>query len=137
MTARPAAGAKAELLIVEDEADLVAIIRVRLKASGYDVRVAGTRAEGLAALAEKTPDVLILDILLPDGTGLDILESVRKNPALRNLPVIILSSFTSQDKVDAGYALGADCYLAKPYDPTKLVIAIDRLLSGQSARSLF
>ncbi|MEK8022451.1 MAG: response regulator transcription factor [Candidatus Hydrogenedentota bacterium] len=119
----------ADILVVEDEPDLARNIRILLRGYGYASRIATTLAEGLAELAAKQPDILILDIMLPDGNGLEILRKIRLDPAQSNLAVIVLSSLAQKKEIEAGFAVGANAYVPKPYDPEKLLSAIQLLLA--------
>ena len=115
----------ARLLLVEDDADLRASLAASLVARGYSVREAGTARDGLAAWAASRPDLLLLDLGLPDQDGLNVIVRVRRDATT---PILILSArHREADRVEA-LDLGADDYLTKPFGVTELVARIRALL---------
>ncbi len=113
------------ILMVEDEKDVLRINTRILQRRGYRVLAAASCAEAYALLGEHSPDLLILDIMLPDGSGFDICRNFRKSS---DNPVIFLSGKTSDaDKID-GLTQGADYYIPKPYEPEVLLAVVARLL---------
>ena len=115
----------ATILIVEDEPDVLEINSRMLKRRGYDVITAGSAEEGRRCLASVTPDMLILDIMLPDGSGYDICELFRRTS---DNPVVFLTGKTEiADKVE-GLGRGGDYYLTKPYGFDELIAVTERLL---------
>jgi two-component system KDP operon response regulator KdpE len=115
----------ARLLLVEDDADLRAYLTTSLVARDYSVREAGTASDGLAAWAASRPDLILLDLGLPDQDGLNVIVRVRREATT---PILILSArHQEQDRVEA-LDLGADDYLTKPFGVTELVARIRALL---------
>ncbi len=113
------------ILMVEDEKDVLRINARIMERRGYQVLTAATCAEAYAILASRTPDLLILDIMLPDGSGFDICDHFR---AGSDHPVIFLTGKNEvTDKID-GLGKGGDYYLTKPYDLDELLAVTDRLL---------
>jgi DNA-binding response OmpR family regulator len=106
------------ILVVDDEPAIVQIIRERLTREGFAVRAADSGASALAAIGENAPDLLILDLMLPDLDGFDVLRSLRQSG--HDLPVIVLTA--RDDDVDkiVGLELGADDYVIKPFNPREL-----------------
>jgi DNA-binding response OmpR family regulator len=107
------------VLVVEDDAATAAFLADNLTADGYRVAVASAAAEGLRAIAVRRPDVVLLDVVLEDGSGLALLDSVRAADGLasrldRDLPVIVLSGRGSEVERVRGLQRGADDYLVKP-----------------------
>jgi DNA-binding response OmpR family regulator len=105
--------ASGRVLVVEDEADLVATYERLLRRHGYRVVSAGSRAAGLAALKEEPPRLLIADLRLPDGDGLDVVRAARALPT--PTPVIVVSGFASNETRNAAIAAGASAVVAKPF----------------------
>ncbi|MBL8788155.1 MAG: response regulator transcription factor [Deltaproteobacteria bacterium] len=116
----------AKLLIVEDDATLGMTLRLALGAQGHEVQVAPTLARARAFLAAQAPDLILLDLGLPDGDGLDLVKDLRKAGVV--LPILALTARTTlADRVD-GLRHGADDYVTKPFDLPELSARIDALL---------
>jgi DNA-binding response OmpR family regulator len=97
--------------------------------AGYAVRVARKAAELLAELrTRQPPDIMLLDVMLPDGNGFDILAKIRSHRKLAMLPVVMLTAKTEKADIQRGLALGADAYVTKPYSKSVLVDAIRQVL---------
>jgi len=104
------------VLIVEDDPDQAALADLRVSMGGYDVRLARNCAELVQELRTRAaPDAVLLDVMLPDGNGFDVLASIRRHPKLALLPVVMLTMLAKPDEVGRGLALGADGYVTKPY----------------------
>jgi len=116
-----------DILYIEDEEDFQLLVRKILQRAGLEVRIAGTGAEGLAALREKRPDLLILDINLPDAQGYEICEQLRSDPAYEDLPILMLTVRRRPEEWLRGFSSGASDYIAKPINPPELV---ERVLAG-------
>jgi DNA-binding response OmpR family regulator len=108
-----------DLLLVEDERHLADTIAFNLEAEGYQVRVAPTIAAARAALQVRTPDLIILDAMLPDGDGFRLCTDLRA--AGDHTPVLMLTARSSRDDIVEGLSSGADDYLAKPFDLDELL----------------
>jgi DNA-binding response OmpR family regulator len=118
-----------DILLIEDEPDLARNISILLRGHGFASRIAGTLEAGVSALAARRPSLVILDVMLPDGSGLEILRRIRHDPELSSLPVIVLSSLARKREIEAGFAVGANAYIPKPYDPESLMQAIQMLIA--------
>ena len=121
--------AEISVLVVEDDPDQAAIADLRVSMAGYRVRL----AENLKALREefsagRLPDILLLDIRLPDGDGFEILAALRRHPKLALLPVVMLTVVTGTENVRRGIELGADGYITKPYSKKIVVETIRDVL---------
>ncbi|MEG1186188.1 MAG: response regulator transcription factor, partial [Eubacterium sp.] len=119
---------------IEDDENIRQLVKTALEAFGYEVSVFETATEGLAAISEKIPDVLLFDIMLPDMDGVTAVRQLRTNPLYQNLPIMMLTAKTDElDKVN-GLDAGADDYLTKPFGILELKARIQALLrrSGQS-----
>jgi len=113
------------ILLVEDNEQIMRGNERMLKRRGYDVAAALTLAEARQRLAERTPDAIILDIMLPDGSGLDFMRDLRRESAV---PILLLTGLTTPEDVVRGLSSGGDDYLAKPYDFGVLLARIEALL---------
>jgi two-component system, OmpR family, phosphate regulon response regulator OmpR len=128
----PAAAARPpmspRLLMIDDDARLAGMVVDYLGAAGFDVRWAASLAAGRAMLAQQPVDALVLDLMLPDGDGLDLCRELRAAPATRGLPVLVLSARGEPTDRIVGLELGADDYLAKPFEPRELLARVKALL---------
>ena len=117
------------VLIVEDDPDQAALAHLRVSMGGYNVRLARDCAEVVTEIrTREAPDIVLLDVMLPDGNGWDILASIRRHPRLAHLPVVMLSALSEQNEVRWGLALGADGYITKPYSKKVLTDTIGAVL---------
>ena len=112
-----AAGAKISVLAIEDDPHISAMVMHVLTKEGYEARKAANRAEVLAALRHlPSPDLVLLDVNLPDANGFEILERMKQHPVLKKIPVIMLTGNATRESVSRGLADGADGYITKPFD---------------------
>lgn len=122
-----------DVLVVEDTADIATLLSLRLAKSGYRPRVAATLAGAYAEFKKKIPEIVLLDLGLPDGNGQDFLISIRANPKTRELPVVILSAYASSDQIEESFIRGANSYISKPYAQKDLLSCIKMLLTEAQA----
>ena len=119
-----------DILVVDDIADCRNVLAAMLEGQGYTVRTADCGEAALASIASKRPDVVLLDIMMPGMSGLEVLERVRSTPVTASLPVILLTARSSDDDMVNGYQMGADYYIPKPCTVRQLVhglsIVVDR-----------
>jgi len=112
----PKTAAQCTVLVVEDDPDQAALADLRVSMAGYNVRIAHTRREMFTDLISRpAPDAVLLDIMLPDGDGFQMLAGMRRHPKFALIPVIMLTAKTEPDDIQRGLALGADAYITKPY----------------------
>jgi two-component system phosphate regulon response regulator PhoB len=109
------------VLIVEDEAPLVTMLRYNLEREGFAVDAAGDGEEALMRIAERRPDAVLLDWMLPLVSGLEVCRQIRRAPATRSLPVIMLTARGAEGDRIRGLDSGADDYVVKPFSPSELV----------------
>lgn len=117
-----------KILIVEDEQSLLKLLEITFKGAGYEVIKAINSEETYAALA-KEPDLILLDILLPGESGLDILDNIKKDEKLKNVPVIMLTNFNEPERLAKAKKKGAVDYLVKSSnDPTTVLEKAEKYL---------
>lgn len=117
------------ILFAEDDPFLIDIYSLKLKESGFNVEIAKDGEECLAKLREKKPDILLIDIVLPQMSGLEVLKRIKKDPVLVDLKVIILSNLGEKREVEEGLSLGATKYLIKAhFTPSEVVKEILTLI---------
>lgn len=116
-------------VVVEDDAALAKFTHTLLTLSGFQVRNAHNRAEVVAEIRRQPiPDLILLDVMLPDADGFEVLLRVRQHPVLRNVPVIMLTGQATREAVLKGIASGADGYITKPFKVSGLVSAVKTVL---------
>jgi len=117
-----------KLLLIDDDARLTAMVGDYLRANGFDVDTAGTLAAGRERLRLGSYDALVLDLMLPDGDGLDLTRELRADPRTRRLPLLMLTARGEPLDRVLGLELGADDYLAKPFEARELLARVKALL---------
>jgi DNA-binding response OmpR family regulator len=122
----------ARLLLIDDDARLAAMVGDYLRAAGYAVETAGTLAAGRERLRHGGYDALVLDLMLPDGDGLDLTRELRAEPATRRLPLLMLTARGEPMDRIVGLEIGADDYLPKPFEPRELLARVKALLRRAS-----
>ena len=118
----------ARILVVDDEPDISALVAYHLARESYVVRTANTGDEALEALERERPDLIVLDLMLPGMTGLEVLQAVRSRPDTSEVPVILLTARREESDRIEGLRLGADDYVAKPFSPEELVLRVGAVL---------
>jgi|SRR5687768_7460092 len=123
------------LLVVDDEPDIVTLLAYQLESAGYQVRSAANGTEALEKAVSDPPSLMVLDLMLPDIHGLDVLAKLRENPRTRDLPVLLLTALREDTDRIRGLSLGADDYLTKPFNSEELVLRVAAILRrGKAAR---
>lgn len=117
------------VLIIEDDALICKLLQVVLEHQGHAVQIAETYAEGTDAIEQTKPSLIILDLGLPDGDGLDLLRHLRED-LKASVPVLVLTAFRQEDKAVRAFELGADDFVTKPFAPRELVARIERVLAA-------
>jgi phosphate regulon transcriptional regulator PhoB len=116
------------ILVVDDEPDLLELVRFNLCAAGYEVETAETGAEGVEKARARVPDLLVLDIMLPDLPGTEVCKRLRADADLAGLPILMLTARSEEIDRVVGLELGADDYVTKPFSPRELVLRVRAIL---------
>lgn len=116
-----------KILIVEDEKDILQLVKLYLEKEGYRTVTASTGSEGLAQVRTEKPDLVVLDLMLPEIDGLEICRRLRSTPDTSMLPIIILTAKAEESDTIVGLELGADDYVTKPFSPKTLVARVKAL----------
>ncbi|OQY34072.1 MAG: DNA-binding response regulator [Spirochaetaceae bacterium 4572_59] len=128
----------AKLLIIEDEADIRELISFNLEMNGYEVIKARDGEEGLSMARRESPDLIILDLMLPGMDGLKVCSHLKKDPEARDIPIIMLTARSEDDDIINGLETGADDYVTKPFSPRILIArvkaALRRVLTESSEK---
>jgi len=117
------------ILSVDDERDVTDLVRFHLSRAGFEVITASSGRAALESIAARPPDLIILDLMLPDIDGFGICEILRRQPVTATIPIVILSAWATHDARNLGLELGALDYVTKPFSPKKLVERVQHLLS--------
>jgi DNA-binding response OmpR family regulator len=125
----------ARILAVDDEADLTELIAYHLGRNGHLVETAANGWEAIDHVTRNRPDLILLDLMLPDLDGFGFCEILRRNPATATIPVIIISAWASTDSRLLGLELGALDYITKPFSPHELVERVNRFLNQRADRT--
>jgi two-component system phosphate regulon response regulator PhoB len=116
------------ILIIEDEPDIRKTIEYNFVKEGFKVSVAGSLAEGKKLFLAETINLIILDLMLPDGSGLDFCREIKSNPSSSSVPIIILTAKTDEVDRVVGFELGADDYVTKPFSVRELLLRVKAIL---------
>jgi two-component system, OmpR family, phosphate regulon response regulator PhoB len=126
------AAVKPLILIVEDENDIVTLLRYNLEKEGFRTIAAGDGEEALLLAGEQTPNLILLDWMLPLMSGLEVCRQLRRNPNTRDIPVIMLTARGEEADRVRGLNAGADDYITKPFSPTEMTARIRAVLRRSS-----
>ena len=123
---------KEKILIVEDEEDILELIRYNLQKNGYELTSAGSGEEALNKLASETPTLIILDLMLPGIDGLEVCRTIRGNKQTKDIAILMLTAKSEEADIVTGLELGADDYMTKPFSPRVLLARIRAILRRKS-----
>ncbi|MEQ9545384.1 MAG: response regulator [Marinobacter sp.] len=119
------------VLIADDEPNIVISLEFLLRQAGYRVVVAQDGEDALEAIRRETPDLVLLDVMLPRLSGFDVCQKIRENPDWRDMRVLMLTAKGREVEVSKGLALGADAYITKPFSTQELLAEIESHLGRQ------
>lgn len=121
---------KKKILVVDDEQDILVILDKRLSKEGYEVIKAANGTDAMLLAKAEQPDLIVLDIIMPDMSGSEVAERLKKDAATKNIPVMFLTClFTKKDEVEKGHEIAGNFFIAKPYDPNELLAEIKKRIS--------
>ena len=121
-------GEKKRILIVEDEADILEMVAMRLEASGYEVISALDGQEAFEKARKETPDLIILDLMLPKMDGYKVCGLLKRDTRYARIPIILFTARAQETDMKMGQEVGADAYITKPFEPQVLLGKIKELL---------
>lgn len=119
---------KPTILVADDEPSILLSLQVLLQKAGFVVRVARDGEEAILALEESTPSLILLDAMMPKRDGFDVCQTIRANPAYKDLPIIMLTAKSRDVEREKGMALGATDYITKPFSTRDLVSTVRKYL---------
>lgn len=118
------------VLVVDDEPHLCRLVRMVLEGAGFEVHEAASAPEALRLIQEAPPALLLLDLMMPGRSGLDLLAEIRQRPGTANLPVVVVTAVGLQGDLEQAAALGARATLAKPFSRAQLLRAVEQALQA-------
>ena len=124
-----------KILAVDDDPKVLAVIKKRLEFAGYEVITAIEGKEGLLKARTENPDLIVLDLILPNLNGYQICAMLKHDAKYQNIPIVILTSRSQQSDIAEGMRVGADVYITKPYDPDDFLNKIKTLLEQAPNKS--
>jgi DNA-binding response OmpR family regulator len=127
---------KTLVLVADDEEDIRALVAFRLERAGYEVITAADGEEALTLATNRLPDLVVLDMMMPKATGLEVTRSLREHDETKDIPVILLTARAQEADVARGYEAGVDDYVKKPFSPQDLQLRVQTLLERRSAASI-
>ena len=122
--------AQKEVLIVDDEVSVTELFSMMLEMEGYGVQVVHNVKDAIQVLEKDSPDLILLDIMMPIASGLELCRHVRRTPTLASIPIIILSAKSQLEEVQEGLEAGANLYLLKPVSKNELVQAVRKTITS-------
>ncbi len=123
------------ILIVDDEPDLLELVRVNLDQAGYAIETATSGRDALAAVRRSPPDLIVLDLMLPDLSGTEVCRRIRSDPTLATIPVIMLTAKAAEVDRVVGFEVGADDYVTKPFSIRELSLRVAAVLRRRQSRA--
>ena len=123
------------VLVIDDETVVGTILRYAFQVDGHETVVAGDGISGIEMAHSEHPDIIVLDLMMPDVTGYEVLEILRDDAETKDLPIVVLTAVTMQRERDACMSRGADAVMIKPFDPREVARAVEALLPPAVAES--
>ncbi|HLA41742.1 MAG TPA: response regulator transcription factor [Candidatus Glassbacteria bacterium] len=124
--------AKKKILVVEDEDDILELVTYNLVREGYQVEGVRTGEDALASVNRYTPDLIVLDLMLPGVDGMEVCRQIRSNHKLQNVPLVMLTAKSEESDIVSGLELGADDYVTKPFSPKVFLARVRAVLRRRS-----
>ena len=116
-------------MVVDDDQEIVIVVRLMLERKGFNVRCAYSGQQVCADLEEQKPDLIILDVMMPEMDGLEVLRRLKGAPETSSIPVVMLTALDQHEDIVRGYETGADFYIPKPFTKDQLLDGINSILS--------
>lgn len=120
---------KKKILIVEDEESLLKLESILLTSKGFEVKGVTNGRAALEEIQKSHPDLVLLDIMLPEMDGFEVCKKIKEDPQTREIPVIMLTAKKTREDMEKGKEVGADCYITKPFKSAMVIETIQRYIS--------
>jgi DNA-binding response OmpR family regulator len=117
------------ILIADDDPDIRDLVAFKLEQAGFDVTAVDNGLAALSAAEEAPPDLVVLDVMMPGMSGIDVCRQLRQEQDTRALPIILLTARAQEGDVEVGFGAGADDYIVKPFSPRELVSRVEAVLA--------
>lgn len=121
---------KARILVADDDPAVVELVRVNLEVHGYEVITAENGVEAVRKAVTDKPDLIILDIMMPEVDGYEVIRTLKEAPETDQIPIVVLTAYASETGAVVSWMEGADGYLAKPFNPEELLMVVERMLTS-------
>jgi DNA-binding response OmpR family regulator len=122
------------VLVVDDDADIRELVAFKLEQAGFEVEAAADGQLGLDAALANAPDLVLLDLMMPKLSGIEVCRALRDNDSTADTPVILLTAKAQEADVQRGFSAGADDYIVKPFSPRELITRVQAVLARAKAR---
>jgi two-component system, OmpR family, response regulator MtrA len=117
------------ILIVDDDPDIRELVAFKLRQMGYGIRIEKDGESGLAAAMDDQPDLILLDVMMPKISGIEMSRHLRADQRTANIPIILITAKAQEADVERGFAAGANDYIVKPFSPRDLVSRVESMLA--------
>jgi len=121
---------KKRILVVDDERHIVRLVQVNLERAGYEILTAFDGIEALEKVKTESPDMVVLDVMMPRMDGFEVLKNLQADPRFQNIPVIMLTVKAQDADIFKGWAPGVSSYLTKPFNPRELLVFVERIFQS-------
>ncbi len=121
-----------KILAVDDERHILRLVQINLEKAGYEVITANNGREAVEKVRAEHPDLVVMDVMMPEMTGFEALQALKEDPATSSIPVVMLTAKAQDADVFHGWQSGADLYLTKPFNPLELLTFVKRILDAQA-----
>lgn len=118
------------ILVVDDERHIVRLVQVNLERAGYEILTAYDGVEALEKVKTESPDMVVLDVMMPRMDGFEVLKNLQADPRYQNIPVIMLTAKAQDADIFKGWASGVSSYLTKPFNPRELLVFVERIFQS-------
>ena len=121
------------ILVADDDMDIRDLVAFKLEQAGFDVTAVDNGLAALTAARLEPPDLVVLDVMMPGMSGIDVCRELRNDRSTAGLPIILLTARAQEGDVEVGFGAGADDYIVKPFSPRELVTRVEAVLARQRA----
>jgi two-component system alkaline phosphatase synthesis response regulator PhoP/two-component system response regulator VicR len=118
------------ILVVDDERHIVRLVQVNLERAGYEILTAYDGIEALEKVKTESPDMVVLDVMMPRMDGFEVLKNLQADPRYQNIPVIMLTAKAQDADIFKGWSSGVSSYLTKPFNPRELLVFVERIFQS-------